>query len=261
MPFEHAVVLGGSIAGLLAAAALSESFEQVTIVDRDLLAVDGPEALRSRKGVPHGDQIHHMLSLGSERIDSLLPGFDDELLEHGCQRYDPTADFAQYANGRWQLRVHSDMRITCFQRPLLEWVMRQRVFRLDNIAVHRGLAAGLLSSPDGRRVIGVTLENSSEDRLIADLVVDATGRTSSATKWLDVLGYDKPRSRCCACTWGTRRFSSSSRREPCPKDCTASSAQECEQLQGRGIRPCGDGLHIVMAGGMMRNYPPGISTA
>ena len=74
MPFEHAVVLGGSIAGLLAAAALSESFQSVTIVERDELPLDGPQARRARRGVPHGFQIHHMLSLGSQRIEELLPG-------------------------------------------------------------------------------------------------------------------------------------------------------------------------------------------
>ena len=127
MPFEHAVVLGGSVAGLLAAAALSDSFESVTIVERDELLLDGPEARQARRGVPHGFQIHHMLSLGSQRIEELLPGLDDELVEEGGEHRDPVGDFAQYIDGKWVLRVRSGLQITCFQRPLLEWVVRRRV--------------------------------------------------------------------------------------------------------------------------------------
>jgi len=58
--FDQAVVLGGSIAGLLCAAALSPSFGRVTVVDRDELPVDGPDARAPRRGVPHGTQVHHL---------------------------------------------------------------------------------------------------------------------------------------------------------------------------------------------------------
>jgi 2-polyprenyl-6-methoxyphenol hydroxylase-like FAD-dependent oxidoreductase len=257
MPFEHAVVLGGSVAGLLAAAALSESFGQVTIVDRDDLVVDGPDARASRKGVPHGDQIHHMLQLGSERIDALLPGFDDELVENGCERSDPTANFATYVDGRWLLRVRSDMRITCFQRPMLEWVMRRRVLGRDNVTIQCGLATALLGSPERGRVVGVALENSSKDRLLADLVVDATGRTSNATKWLEALGYDKPEESLQRIFMGYSTFLIEFPTGTLPEGLHGvTCAGTTDTFMGAAIRPCGEGLHIVMAAGMMRNYPP-----
>jgi 2-polyprenyl-6-methoxyphenol hydroxylase-like FAD-dependent oxidoreductase len=46
----RAVVLGGSIAGLLAARVLADRYEEVTVVDRDTLPVDAAE----RRGVPEG---------------------------------------------------------------------------------------------------------------------------------------------------------------------------------------------------------------
>src|SRR5581483_10855914 len=44
---KHAIVIGGSMAGLLAARVLSDHFDQVTILDRDRFP-EGPEV---RKGV------------------------------------------------------------------------------------------------------------------------------------------------------------------------------------------------------------------
>jgi len=47
-PLRQAVVVGGSISGLLAARVLSNHFEQVTLIERDVL----PRAPAPRKGVP-----------------------------------------------------------------------------------------------------------------------------------------------------------------------------------------------------------------
>src|SRR5689334_7853271 len=131
--FGHAVVLGGSISGLLAASVLSRRFAQVTVVDRDELPVEGPQAQLARRGVPQSDQVHHLLSLGGERIEQLLPGLLDELLELGCERYDDATDFTRYVNGAWAMRVPSPLRITVFRRPLFEWAIRRRVLALPNV--------------------------------------------------------------------------------------------------------------------------------
>jgi len=48
MGLGHGVVVGGSIAGLTAARALSESFDRITIVERDEL----PNGIEHRRGVP-----------------------------------------------------------------------------------------------------------------------------------------------------------------------------------------------------------------
>jgi len=48
------IVLGTSIAGLLAAKALSNHFQRVTLVERDVL----PDDTAVRRGVPHAAQAH-----------------------------------------------------------------------------------------------------------------------------------------------------------------------------------------------------------
>ena len=54
---ERAVVLGASMAGLLAARVLSEFYGTVTLVERDVL----PEAAAHRRGVPQGRHMHALL--------------------------------------------------------------------------------------------------------------------------------------------------------------------------------------------------------
>ncbi len=254
MPFDHVVVLGGSVAGLLAAAALSDSFDSVTLVERDELPLDGPDTRHPRRGVPHGFQVHHMLSLGSERIDELLPGLDAELVREGGEHRDPVGDFGQFIDDKWVLRVRSGLQITCFQRPLLEWVIRRRVLARDNVVVRRGVGRGLVASSDGRRVVGVTVGDSPGERILGDLVVDATGRGSSATKWLEQLGCGSPEESQLRVWMGYSTFLIQYPPGALPEG--VHGITSTNGTAGAAIRPCGEGLHIVTAGGVMRDYPP-----
>ena len=67
---EHAVVLGASIAGMLAARVLADHFDTVTVVERDVLG-DAPE---TRRGVPQGRHLHGLLLRGAQALDELFPG-------------------------------------------------------------------------------------------------------------------------------------------------------------------------------------------
>jgi 2-polyprenyl-6-methoxyphenol hydroxylase-like FAD-dependent oxidoreductase len=58
----HAVVIGGSMAGLLAARVLVDHFERVTIVERDAY----PSQPTSRQGLPQASHVHVLLTQGSE---------------------------------------------------------------------------------------------------------------------------------------------------------------------------------------------------
>ncbi|MGW1045706.1 hypothetical protein [Streptomyces sp. NPDC002547] len=61
----HAVVIGGSIAGLLAARALHDRFDKVTVVDRDTL----PDTAAPRRGVPQSRQLHGLLASGTAALE------------------------------------------------------------------------------------------------------------------------------------------------------------------------------------------------
>lgn len=252
--FGHAIVLGGSIAGLLTAAALSRSFDGVTIVDRDELLLDGPDARVSRRGVPQGDQVHHLLSLGHERVEQLLPGIADELLALGCERYDDVADFSQYVNGSWRMRVRSDLIVTTFQRPLFEWAIRRRVLALPNVTAVKAFAVGLLGSD---RVTGVRVRGVASGQLHGDLVVDATGRGSRSPHWLADLGYAKPTEQHVRIYMGYSTFTVRLPADALPNGLAGISISATPANPvGAAIRPCGNGLHDVVAYGMVEHYPP-----
>src|ERR1700754_3000587 len=77
---QHAVVSGASIGGLCAARALSESFDRVTVIDRDEL----PTEPVARRGVPQSRQLHFLLARGREVLDELFPEISDELVGAGA---------------------------------------------------------------------------------------------------------------------------------------------------------------------------------
>jgi 2-polyprenyl-6-methoxyphenol hydroxylase-like FAD-dependent oxidoreductase len=190
-PFDHAIVLGASVAGLLAARVLAEFYKQVTVVERDVL----PPAGQHRKGVPHGRHLHGLHPRGREILDELLPDFTAELTAAGAVCCDVLAD------GRWQLsghqlkQCHAGLPALLASRPLLEGHVRERVFGLPNIRVLDGHgAAGLVAARAGRGVIGARVSDAAgkSEVIDADLVVDATGRGSRAPRWLSELGYQIP---------------------------------------------------------------------
>src|ERR1700761_4482038 len=91
----HAVVIGASIAGLLAARALSDVFSLVTVFDRDVLP-DGPDV---RRGAPQGRQAHVLLARGADTLEQLFPGFVAEMIDSGAVAGDPQRDFHWYLDG------------------------------------------------------------------------------------------------------------------------------------------------------------------
>jgi 2-polyprenyl-6-methoxyphenol hydroxylase-like FAD-dependent oxidoreductase len=187
---RRAVVLGGSIGGLLAARALSESFERVTVVDRDDLDGTGP-----RRGVPQGQHAHVILAKGREAVEELFPGLTADLADAGAVPTD-LADLHWHNGPRPMRRQPADLLALGLSRPALEDYIRARVRALPNVELRGGFeAVGLLATPDRSTVVGATVVDpvgGHTEELPADLVVDATGRGNRGPVWLRRLGYDPP---------------------------------------------------------------------
>jgi len=191
---NHAIVIGGSMAGLLAARVLADHFAQVTLVERDAL-----EGAAPRKGVPQGRHAHGLLAQGQLILEDLFPGLVDELVAAGAITVDVMDDARWYQPGGYRTRCASGLRGLVLGRPLLEAGVRRRVLALPNVAaITAAEVTGLVTSDDGARVSGASiarrgLPNAPEERLAANLVVDAGGRGSHAPAWLESLGYERPR--------------------------------------------------------------------
>lgn len=193
---QHAIVMGGSMAGLLTARVLSQHFERVTLIERDVF----PEAasLSNRKGVPQGRHAHALLARGRQIVERYFPGIIDDLHEQGAitEGADVTGTGLWHQYGHAKLQVYSHLPGLLMSRPLIESVVRARVMALPNLTVRQNCDADhLLTNADRSRITGVRVidrQNEQVEDLQADLIIDASGRGSKSPKWLQMLGYAAP---------------------------------------------------------------------
>ena len=189
---DRAVVLGGSIAGLITARVLADFYASVTIVERDLLPTDHVH----RRGVPHGRHVHGLIPRGRQLLDQMLPGLTDELVASGALVGDFGNNVRWYINGHQLSRVDAGLPAISASRPLIEGTIRDRIRALPNVSILDGHdIVGLRPSFDLSRITGVRvtgLHGQGSRFLPCDLVIDATGRGSRTPLWLTQLGYAQP---------------------------------------------------------------------
>jgi 2-polyprenyl-6-methoxyphenol hydroxylase-like FAD-dependent oxidoreductase len=186
----HAVVLGASISGLLAARVLSDSYAKVTVFDRDEL----PATAVPRRSVPQGEHGHGLLARGRMALEELFDNFEAETTALGAIPVDIQRDLLWISDGRKLRNAESGLLGLCMSRPAIEGYVRGRVEALANVEI-RGEheAVGLLATPDRTRVTGARVlpKGGVVEQVEADLVIDATGRGNRGPTWLGELGYDK----------------------------------------------------------------------
>jgi 2-polyprenyl-6-methoxyphenol hydroxylase-like FAD-dependent oxidoreductase len=184
--FRHAVVVGGSMAGLAAARVLADHADVVTVMDRDELPADA----RPRRAVPQGQHAHALLAAGARSIETLFPGIMDEMVADGAAIFD-------FNNGAWhqggyRARSLIERKAISASRPFIEGHLRRRVAALANVTIRSGVSVeGLVAPLD--RVRGVAVSDGTRTEIIdADFVVDCSGRPSQADRWLTEVGFPAP---------------------------------------------------------------------
>ncbi len=187
---ERAIVIGASMAGLLAARALADFYGTVTVLERDAFPVsDIP-----RKGVPQGRHAHGLLARGRNVIERFFPGWTDEVVASGGIRGDIAGDVNWVGHGVTLKSAPSDLIGLLASRPVLEGHVRRRLLALPNVrAIENCAVQGLIASDDRSTIKGVRAKIGNIEQIIeADLVVDASGRGSSSPAWLESFGYAPP---------------------------------------------------------------------
>lgn len=193
---NHAVVLGASMAGLLAARSLADFYDTVTVVERDPL----PDAGAARRGVPQGRHLHALLARGAQLIEEMFPGVLNEMVVDGAQHLDGR-DLSQlyyHVGGHLMTRTGSGTSVTAYSatRPFLEDHVRARLRKIPNVTIlDEHYIVGVASTPDRGRVTGARVVSSRTGEpttLSTDLIVDATGRAARTPTWLESLGYERP---------------------------------------------------------------------
>ena len=181
---NHAVVMGGSLAGLLATRVLSDFYDKVTLIERDVL----PTTASHRRGVPQGRHTHGLLASGGRVLEELFPGIADALLRAGAVSGDISRDSRWFFEGACLKRVDSGLNALLMTRPMVEAAVRERVLALPNLCTRDNTAVRSLVT-SGDRVTGVAL---GDETVQADMVVDATGRGSHTSHWLEVMKFPRP---------------------------------------------------------------------
>ena len=189
----RAVVIGGSMAGLLAARVLAEAYAQVTVIDRDRL----PESPEHRRGVPQARHAHALLARGQQALEELFPGLTAELAARGAPIGDMLGNARLHFSGHKLRQATSGMVLVSASRILLENEVRRRVRELPGVSfAPPSDVVGLTTTPDVQRVTGVRIlrrtDGSAAEVHDADLVIDAAGRSSRAPIWLETLGCARP---------------------------------------------------------------------
>ena len=177
---REVIVIGGSLAGLFAAAASASAGAHTTIIERDLL----PTEPSPRRGVPQSRQPHVLLHRGLLAAEELLPGLREDLIRHGAAQFDSGAMpwLSEYG---WLPTWIPSFELVSASRPLLEHVVRQHVRALPNVVIHEGVRVGQLRRSAGKWQAECEDATMSE----ADIVIDASGRSSRLPHWLSELGY------------------------------------------------------------------------
>ena len=189
---EHAVVVGASMGGLLAARVLSDAYDRVTVLERDVL----PDTGQHRKGVAQGRHGHGLHPRGLQVLEDLFPGFSRDIVAHGAPVFSSNA-IRGIMGGHEVRRADMGAPLLSTSRPFLEGHVRSRVAALDTVTVIDGCdVVGPMVARAGDRLTGVRVlrrrDGSTEETMDADLVVDATGRAGRALRWLDDLGFPRP---------------------------------------------------------------------
>lgn len=260
---KQAVVIGGGIAGLLAARVLLNHFEQVTLVECDRFPLEPTP----RPGVPQANQVHVILTQGQRILEQLFPDLKDELTAAGAPTVDWLADWIVLGAWGWGQRFASGFTGYTCSRTFLEWVLRQRLIQNKRLQIlERCQVIELLTNTNKSHVTGVrwrylapvdTTTPPQIQDFAADLVVDASGRNSAMPKWLAALGYPSPQETIVnsflgyASCWYQRP-------EEFGADWLGATVMSKPPDTGRGgvLYPVEGNRWVVTLGGIGRDYPP-----
>lgn len=254
---DHAVVIGASVGGLPTAKILSESFDRVTVIERDPL----PDEADHRRGVPQSPHLHGLLYGGRTTLDDV---FGDEAYTRGAREAGaPYFDFAQHQAFRfpegWLKRSPGDLMIVFMTRWGAEHVVRTLARKVDNIEFKHATATGLAMSADGSRVVGVHTAGDDGDEIVeADLVIDACGRASKTPKWLSEHGYEPPVESVVRSYLAYATVYGHLPEDAWPGDIRSIAAPPFPgTTRGGFVVPQENGIVGIMAAGQSRDYPPG----
>ena len=251
-----AVILGASIAGLLAARALAPHFDRVLLLERDKL-LDKPE---HRSGTAQAQHAHILLRRGLTGLEQIFPGYTKKLVDAGGVVTNATRDwYSLFPMGAFP-KFESNMEFLCASRPLIEHALRailldqctnvviQGDCSVTGIQLSRDASPQITFLPDGKK--------DSHENIVADLVIDATGRNSRTPYWLQQQGFAAVRETLVKPYLGyaTRLFKNVTM--PAGVCAIIVMAKDPDMTRGGVLFPIENDQYICTLYGFSKDYPP-----
>ena len=190
---RQAVVVGAGMAGLPTARALADYFEHVLVLERDTLPVDASH----RTGTPQARHTHGLLNGGQRALSDLFPDFEQDLAAAGAVAVKVGLELRLEMPG-FDPFPQRDLGVTAYamSRPLIEFIVRQRVRQLANITIREHCRAqDLVMSSAAATASAIRFENGNgrSETLPADLVIEASGRGNLTLGFLESTGHHHPK--------------------------------------------------------------------
>ena len=197
---ERILIVGSGIAGMCCALALARRGHPITVIERDTPPPEGDADQAffgwPRRGAAQFRHPHAFLGLMCNLLQDNYPDLLEEFYAAGARRLDfkdmvspELAPKYRPAQGDERLWV-----LMC-RRAIIETVLRRYVARLPNITILNQVTIdGVVGERDGDSltVTGVKLRSDCVERygetIGADIVVDASGRTTKFPRWFAELG-------------------------------------------------------------------------
>ena len=132
MVLGKAVVIGGSIAGLLTARVLSDHFQKVILIERDRYEDNNNKV---RKGTPQANHVHLLLAKGREILQDFFPEIEQDLVKNGANKIDFLNDGRYRLPSGWAQRFESGVTTITCTRTLLENTIRRQVQKITSIII------------------------------------------------------------------------------------------------------------------------------
>jgi 2-polyprenyl-6-methoxyphenol hydroxylase-like FAD-dependent oxidoreductase len=188
---QDIAIVGGGMAGTLAALLLARDGHRVTVYERDDtdLPDTADEAFEKwdRRGAPHARQSHALLARLRRTLKERAPDVLDMLAEQGATELTVERILPPDIEDRAPRPGDEELVLWCCRRLTIEWVLRRVVAAEPGVTWRRGVVVGGLVA-DGTSVRGLRLDDGSN--VPADLVGVGGGRNSEVMEWIAGLGGD-----------------------------------------------------------------------
>jgi 2-polyprenyl-6-methoxyphenol hydroxylase-like FAD-dependent oxidoreductase len=199
-PTRHVLVVGCGIAGMCTALAMARRGYRVTVIERDTAPPDGDadQAFFAwpRRGAAQFRHPHAFLGLMCNLLQDSYPDLLDAFYEAGARRLDFKDMLSAELSGRYRPAPGDErLWVLLCRRATIETVLRRYVAGYPSIHILNDVTVdGLIADRDegSLSVRGVKLRRDSVaehgQAIVADIVVDASGRGSRFPRWLGEHG-------------------------------------------------------------------------